>query len=95
MHVCVRTHACVCVHQSYHRFAAAEQDCTASLSLDPTYTKALFRRATARTKLKKHKDALQGVFTAYNYFFLLGFPHSIVSDFILFVYTGCSSVIMS
>jgi len=57
--------ACIYVHVGSllhgNRFAAAEQDCTAALSLDPTYTKTLFRRATARTKLKKHKDAMHGM----------------------------------
>ena len=65
--VCV---ACLCVHVGSllhgNRFAAAEQDCTAALSLDPTYTKALFRRATARTKLKKQKDAIHGMFAVFS-----------------------------
>ena len=43
------------------RFAAAEQDCTIALSIDPTYSKALFRRATARVKLSKLKDAADGI----------------------------------
>ena len=42
-----------------HRFGAAEQDCTFALELDPKYTKALLRRATARLKLKKWKSALE------------------------------------
>ena len=46
------------------RFAAAEQDCTNALLIDPTYTKALFRRATARVKLDKLQDAVDG---RYNY----------------------------
>jgi len=39
------------------RFAAAEVDCTLSISLDPKYTKAYHRRATARAKLGKLEEA--------------------------------------
>ena len=39
------------------RYAAAESDCTKALSLDPEYAKAVARRATARAKLKKYKEA--------------------------------------
>ena len=41
------------------RYAAAEEDCSRSLELDPNYTKALARRATARRKLKKYSSALE------------------------------------
>ena len=39
------------------RYGAAEQDCSFSLELDPTYTKALLRRGTVRIKLKKYHSA--------------------------------------
>lgn len=42
------------------RFAAAEEDCSLSLSLDQTYLKAWLRRATAREKLGKLAEAKQG-----------------------------------
>lgn len=40
------------------QYAAAETDCTLALSLDPTYIKALQRRATARDALNKLELAL-------------------------------------
>ncbi len=39
------------------KFAAAEKDCTLSIALDPKYTKAYHRRATARVKLGKLDEA--------------------------------------
>ena len=42
---------------NFLRYAAAEVDCTEALKLDPTYGKAVARRATARAKLKKFKEA--------------------------------------
>ncbi len=41
------------------RYAAAEEDCSKSLSIDPEYVKAIARRATARTKLKKYFAAIE------------------------------------
>lgn len=40
------------------KFAAAEQDCHWCLALDPTYVKGYLRQATARTGLKKYKEAI-------------------------------------
>lgn len=39
------------------KYAAAELDCSLSLSLDPKYVKAIHRRATCRRKLKKFEEA--------------------------------------
>lgn len=39
------------------RYAAAELDCSQSLSLDPGYVKALQRRGTARAALGKYQEA--------------------------------------
>ena len=39
------------------RYAAAEADCTKAIELEPDYAKAVARRATARAKLKKFKEA--------------------------------------
>lgn len=41
----------------FHRFNAAEEDCTKSLELDSQYVKAYQRRAVARISLKKIKEA--------------------------------------
>ena len=41
-----------------YRFAAAEFDCTTSISLDPLYVKAYLRRATSRAALGKMADAV-------------------------------------
>ena len=43
----------------------AEDDCTTALSLDDAVVKAHFRRAVAREKLGKLKDAMNG--TAFIY----------------------------
>ncbi|TRY82707.1 hypothetical protein DNTS_018769 [Danionella cerebrum] len=40
-----------------HRFSEAEQDCCVALTLDPSYTKAFARRATARAALGNTEDA--------------------------------------
>ena len=40
-------------------FEAAEADCTVALALDPTYVKALQRRAAARAGLKRTSEALE------------------------------------
>ncbi|XP_005108663.1 RNA polymerase II-associated protein 3 [Aplysia californica] len=40
------------------KFAAAELDCTTSISLDPMYVKAYLRRATARSSLGKLDEAV-------------------------------------
>ena len=43
-----------------YRYVEAEKDCDLSLNLDHTYIKAHYRRATARTKLSKIKEAIEG-----------------------------------
>ena len=43
----------------------AEDDCTTALSLDNTVVKAYFRRAMARQKLGKLKDAMNGTALTY------------------------------
>ncbi len=43
----------------YFRYAAAEEDCCRSLTIDSEYAKAIARRATARTKLKKFQGAIE------------------------------------
>lgn len=43
------------------RFAAAELDCTQAIALDQRYTKAYFRRATARVHMDKLKEAKNDV----------------------------------
>ena len=48
------------------RFAAAELDCTQAIALDPTYTKAVLRRATARVQLNKLKEAKQDITSILN-----------------------------
>jgi len=45
--------------KEFHR---AESDCTNALSLCPTHTKSLLRRATARNALGKHRAALADLF---------------------------------
>lgn len=40
------------------RLHSAEADCTSALQLDPTYVKALQRRAAARDGLKHLQDAI-------------------------------------
>ncbi|BFZ08860.1 hypothetical protein BsWGS_11899 [Bradybaena similaris] len=40
------------------KFAAAELDCTVSISLDPLYVKAYLRRASARASLRKFDEAM-------------------------------------
>ena len=47
----------VCIVRLFYRYGAAEQDCSVALQLDSKYTKAIARRATAREKLKKYKEA--------------------------------------
>lgn len=39
------------------RYGVAEIDCSLAIELDPKYTKAYYRRANARVKLKKYEDA--------------------------------------
>ena len=43
-----------------YRYGDAERDCSLALALDDTYVKAYFRRATARVKLGKLKEAKLG-----------------------------------
>lgn len=43
------------------RYTEAEEDCTTALTLDNTFIKAYFRRATARERLGKLKDAMIGI----------------------------------
>lgn len=43
------------------RFDEAEQDCSAALALDVTYSKAFARRATARAALGKMREAIEGL----------------------------------
>ncbi|KAK2165459.1 hypothetical protein NP493_1364g00028 [Ridgeia piscesae] len=45
------------------KFAAAELDCTQAIALDSGYTKAYFRRATARERLSKLMEAKQDIST--------------------------------
>ena len=47
------------------RYEEAVVDCSQSLNLDHTYIKAYFRRATARGKLGKLKDARKGTITTH------------------------------
>lgn len=44
------------------RYAAAESDCSMALVLDDSYVKAYLRRGTARAKLGKLAEALEGKF---------------------------------
>jgi serine/threonine-protein phosphatase 5 len=47
----------VCKKCDSCRFGAAELDCSVALTLDPLYTKAYLRRASARLGLKKYTEA--------------------------------------
>ena len=45
----------------YCRYGAAENDCNISIALEENYIKSWQRRATARTKLGKLQEALEGM----------------------------------
>lgn len=60
-HFIIRNNTCLLnwieIIQFIQRFAAAEEDCCASLTLDPLYIKAYLRRGTARLGLEKCEEA--------------------------------------
>lgn len=50
----------VCIFPSQDRYKETVQECTKALELNPSYIKALFRRAEAHEKLENYDEAIAG-----------------------------------